>query len=215
MKHKMKREEAIAFLTSHERYHVMNSWNISTSYSRCVKINRLKFPDNATRNRAFELLGVEGVMDESGVNDVLRRFDEDHNWEWQIGFNGRSGGYLVLYQGGRKPHEYKSWCMRCGQGNCNEAEPGGSKCGACGREKARFNQTRFRTFVSGESTDQGEDFEEWEYSRIMERVELVKEFDAAVDEAVAEFVGFCETHEAAEKTIMVEKQITVAKELSS
>lgn len=211
---RMSRNYAVAFLVGHERYNTMNSWNKATSYSRCVKINRLTFPDNETRNRAYDLLQCEGTMDESGVNDVLRQFAEDHYWEWQIGFNGRSSGYLVLYQGGRKPSEYKSWCMRCGQGNFTEADAGGSKCGRCGSEKSRLNQTRYQVFTNpGKGLDMGEDFEEWEYQSIIQRVKLVKEFDAAVDEAVSAFIEYCKTHVAAEETIMVERQVIVAKEI--
>ena len=37
--------------------------------------------------------------------DILRRpleaFDRRHHWRWQIRQNGRSGGYLVLIQGGK------------------------------------------------------------------------------------------------------------------
>ena len=39
-------------------------------------------------------------MDE--INQMLWDWDESNNFSWQVGFNGRSGGYLVLYQGGVK-----------------------------------------------------------------------------------------------------------------
>jgi hypothetical protein len=35
-----------------------------------------------------------------GIADLIRCFDKKHNYAWQAGFNGRSNGYLVLYQGG-------------------------------------------------------------------------------------------------------------------
>lgn len=41
---------------------------------------------------------------------MIEDFNEEHNFQWQTGTNGRSGGYLVLYQGGTKPSGYKSFC---------------------------------------------------------------------------------------------------------
>lgn len=42
--------------------------------------------------------------------------------------NGRSGGYLVLYQGELKPSGYKSYCPRCGQKNYQEATASNNTC---------------------------------------------------------------------------------------
>jgi hypothetical protein len=60
------------------------------------------------------------------LSSLLEDFGEKHNWLWQAGVNGRSGGYVVLYQGGIKPSGYKSYCTHCGQKNY-QAVPEGQK----------------------------------------------------------------------------------------
>jgi hypothetical protein len=113
----MTKKAMIEFLSSHFRYDTMSSWNRATSYARNVKLNHLTFPSNDVRNQAYDLLQVEGTFDECGVNDLIREFNEEHGYAYQIGFNGRSGGYMVLYQGGKEPSGYRSHCTNCGQRN--------------------------------------------------------------------------------------------------
>jgi len=87
----------IAYLAGHGRYNTMNSWNCSTSYAQCVKVDQLGL-DRETVMAALEMLEVSEAFD--GFRRTLRRFDQRHEYRWQIGQNGRSSGYLVLYQGG-------------------------------------------------------------------------------------------------------------------
>lgn len=105
----------IAYLSGHFRYDTMNSWNRATSYAANVKIHKLTFPNNEVRNRAYDLLQTDEAFDD--VRFIMGEFDKDHDYEWQVGFNGRSGGYIVLYQGGRKKSDHKSVCTNCGQRN--------------------------------------------------------------------------------------------------
>jgi len=91
------RKAMIKYLAGHGRYHTMNSWNNSTSYACCVKVDRLGL-DHELVMTALEMLEVHEAFDD--FRDALLEFDERHNHCWQIGTNGRSGGYLVLYQGG-------------------------------------------------------------------------------------------------------------------
>lgn len=115
MKKPRTRKDMIAFLGSHFRYDTMSSWNRGTSFARNIKITRLTFPDRETFNRAFDLLNVEEAFDE--FDEILHGFALRHAYSWQIGRNGRSGGYLVLYSGGKKDTGYKSYCPSCGQRN--------------------------------------------------------------------------------------------------
>lgn len=115
MKKPRTRKDMIAFLGNHFRYDTMNSWNCGTSFARNIKITRLAFPDRETFNRAFDLLNVEEAFDE--FDEILHEFALRHEYSWQIGRNGRSGGYLVLYSGGKKDTGYKSYCPSCGQRN--------------------------------------------------------------------------------------------------
>ena len=91
------RKEMVDFLKNHFRYDTANSWNKSTSYARNVKIYNLDL--------SKELLDkAYGLIFEDGFNDLMddqyyflkEQFEEDADG-YSIGFNGRSGGYLVLY----------------------------------------------------------------------------------------------------------------------
>lgn len=96
------KKDIIAYLTGHFRYHTMNTCNHSTSYARCVKVTRLDFPDKATEDVAWEVTCADNRLPvHDDVNDVLAEFDERHDYRWQIAWNGRSNGYLVLIHGGR------------------------------------------------------------------------------------------------------------------
>lgn len=78
------------------RYWTMNSWNRSESLAYNLKVYNVV--DTELQDKVFELLDMDELwMD---INQMVRDFGEEHNYEWQAGFNGRSGGYLVLYRGG-------------------------------------------------------------------------------------------------------------------
>lgn len=204
----------IAYLVGHFRYDTMNSWNASTSYAAKVKIQHLTFPNNEVRNRAYDLLQTDEAFD--NVRFIMQQFDEDHDYEWQVGFNGRSGGYIVLYHGGRKDTGHKSRCTSCGQLNFTKIEENSNKCGRC-NQPTRVNLTapRMQSFtLPGKSTDMGEDFVEWDMYSLKQRVKLVMEFDRMVEQCIKAFVDFCTNHEAVEETYHVPKTHLVAKEIS-
>ena len=87
------REEMIDYLKNHFRYHTMHCWNNSTSYANCIKIDRLN--GVKVSDKFFDALNLDESYED--FNFVLHEFGVD-NPEWEIGSNGRSGGYLVLYQ---------------------------------------------------------------------------------------------------------------------
>lgn len=119
------------------RYNTMNSWNQATAPAYNLKVYNVV--DRDLQDKVFELMEAEDFYDP--INILIEEFDAAHEYAWQAGFNGRSGGYLVLYRGGRKPSGYKSHCRECGQRNCQVVagnEPG--KCGRCGA-MARVNDT--------------------------------------------------------------------------
>jgi len=89
------RKDMIDYLRNHPRYHTMNSWNNSTSYANNVKIYRIV--PTQLLDRAYDLLDQEEVFDHISV--LLDEWAEKQHYKWKVGFNGRSGGYLVLYQG--------------------------------------------------------------------------------------------------------------------
>lgn len=81
------------------RYWTMNSWNGVESLAYDLKVHHVI--DNKLQNKVFELMEAEDFYDE--INAMIWLFDLSNNYEWQAGFNGRSGGYLVLYKGGIRP----------------------------------------------------------------------------------------------------------------
>jgi len=91
------RKAMVEFLTGHFRYDTMNSCNDSTSYAHNMKIHNLPL-SKEEKDRLYDLFDCEGVYDD--INELMRDFDREHRYGWQVGFNGRNGGYLVLYQGG-------------------------------------------------------------------------------------------------------------------
>ncbi len=113
-------EEMISYLRNHFRYFTMNSWNKVRSYARNVKIYRLGLT-HEQESKAYELLDAQGTFD--SINEIMHGFDERYNYQYQMRFNGRSGGYIVLYQGGTKPSGYQSHCTECGQLNFKKVLP--------------------------------------------------------------------------------------------
>lgn len=173
------------FLLEHFRYDTMNGWNRSTSYACNMKIYNLGLPKEV-EDKLWEMLDCQEVYDR--INDLIDDFNADHEFRWQAAFNGRSGGYLVLYQGGSKPSEHKSFCRFCGQKNFTSVNETGNECGRC-RRPGRIDYVKppLQVFTyPGKATDMDEDFEEWSLAELRERVKLVQEFDTLADEIVLE-----------------------------
>lgn len=78
------------------RYWTMNSWNKSKSLAYNMKIYNI-FPMKY-QNAVYALMDEPDAY--STVNCLISAFTHKYNYKWQAGFNGRSGGYLVLYSGG-------------------------------------------------------------------------------------------------------------------
>lgn len=90
------KKEMINFLKEHERYWTMNSWNGGSSYANNVKIYNLGM-DHDLEMKAYGLLVEEGFNQllASDYEFLKERFEEETGYT--IGSNGRSSGYLVLY----------------------------------------------------------------------------------------------------------------------
>ena len=82
------------FLNEHYTYDTMNSWNNMESIANNVKLHRLHLDGDYCVALAF--LESEGY---ESINDRIRMWEHDHPG-YELGFNGRSGGYLVLYNKG-------------------------------------------------------------------------------------------------------------------
>ena len=205
-----KRGEIIAFLKNHFRYHTMNSWNRSTSYANNIKLYNIDKPADIDSDIWWEMLEITEWQQK--LSDLLEAFGRKHNWLWQAGINGRSSGYVVLYQGGIKPSGYKSYCTHCGQKNYQAVSDGEKGvCGKCdAKERVNFKQTHMQVFTwPGKSIDEYEDFEDWTLSEIRERVELLQDFDRLCSDIVAAYIDTCQNYRIAEEEILVPKTIKV------
>ena len=180
---KRSRKTMVRFLEEHFRYDTANGWNHSTSYAHNMKIYNLGLSPEQ-RDKLLDLLECDGAYDE--VNTLCDNFNRSHAFKWQAAFNGRSGGYLVLYQGGVKELEYKSYCTVCGQRNYRRVEETGYRCGRCGSEaRKNYEEPVIQSFVyPAKGTDMYEDFEEWSLEDLRTRVTLVQEFDRLADNIV-------------------------------
>lgn len=84
------------FLKNHFTYSTMNSWNGQKSIANNVKVYNLKLGGDWTvALRYLHDEGDPGLL-QLYINDEIRFFEEDNPY-YRVGFNGRSGGYLVLY----------------------------------------------------------------------------------------------------------------------
>ncbi len=94
--HKDDRDTLIHYLKNHDRYYTMNSWNRATSYAHNVKLYNLNL-DNDVYEKASAFLFTDEIDTseyQMEQEQLIRDFREDTNYD--ITFNGRSGGYLVL-----------------------------------------------------------------------------------------------------------------------
>ena len=204
------REAMTAFLKKHFRYNTMNSWNRSTSYANCIKLYNIDKPEDINSDTWWEMLWITEWQEK--LSDLLEDFGRKHEWQWQAGINGRSGGYVVLYRGGIKPSGYKSYCTHCGQKNYEAVAEG--EIGICGKCEAKarvnFKQTHMQVFTwPGKDADMYEDFDGWTLSELRERVELVQDFDRLCSDIVAAYFDICRNYRIAEEEILVPKTIKI------
>lgn len=197
---KRSRAEMTAYLSGHFRYNTMNSWNRSTSYACNMKLYKLGL-DRGTEDKLWDIIQVPEFYER--LNERIEDFNWQHNYLWQAGWNGRSGGYLVLYQGGTKPSRYRSYCTKCGQKNYTSIAETGNWCGVC-NEEARVDYIKppMQIFsFPGRDVDMDEDFEDWSLYELQQRTELVQEFDRLADDIVAEALYIAQNHSVEERTV--------------
>ena len=90
------RKSMTMYLKKHFRYNTMNSWNRSTSYANNVKLDNLNIPKELCE-KAYKVAYGE-VRNEQFDTDYKMLVNEFYmKTGYHIGFNGRSNGYLVMY----------------------------------------------------------------------------------------------------------------------
>ena len=79
------------FLKDHYQYYTMNSWNGLKSIANNVKVYRLNLSGDC-----YNALTFLQDDDYFTINMMIEDWEVEHRG-YKVGFNGRSGGYLVLY----------------------------------------------------------------------------------------------------------------------
>lgn len=117
-------KEVFNYLKNHYRYDTMNSWNEEKSIAHNVKLYNLELEgDCGVAQEKLERYAYEAV------NEKLDLWEDKHPG-YSVGFNGRSGGYLVLYSSNAHSRipawlsdnedydHYKVWCKEYQGGVC-------------------------------------------------------------------------------------------------
>ena len=206
---RVKKQVMVDYLANHYRYYTVNSWNKSTSYAQCVNIN--SFVPRELMDKAYEMLDVSEAYE--GIKYILNAFAVRHDYEYQIGFNGRSSGYLVLIKGGYTVEKYFNKPNTQGRYYSD-------KMGWKSKEEAEahplFGMSYKKVYSqAGKGIDQYEDLTDWSYDELKERYNLIKDFDNTVEDCKKDFIELLKEFEVVEETIQVPKQIKVLKEVSN
>ncbi len=136
--------------------------------------------------KAFEFIEMLGALED--ITQIMRDFEVDHDYEWQIGFNGRSGGYIVQYKGFKKVDMHtKTICNYCGI-HTGYAEEMPCKMSGCPGTLKKIGHPVYRIgMYPRKGIDMDDDFEDWSDDTLEIRYDLVKEFDRMVDGCIAQF----------------------------
>jgi hypothetical protein len=116
----MTKKQAIEYITGFDLYDTMNSWNNARGYSFNVKIHSLPFTSEEV-DKLYQIISDEYLYQEFyfQLNEVIAEYEniinkywntprvdpmghinpnEDPYKQFEIGFNGKNGGHLVLYK---------------------------------------------------------------------------------------------------------------------
>lgn len=178
-------------------------------FAHDIKIPSLN-ASSEEKDMMYEMLEVDDALDD--IAYILHDFGDRHNNEFQIGANGRSGGYLVLYTGGMKPSGHKSYCPHCGQKNFKSISEG-IACGVCGRERVDFKEPPMQIYTyPGVGY-----FDKWMELSDEEKLEqaeyffgIVTDFDRTCEDYCAGYLDFAKGYTVEEQEIMVPKKVLVA-----
>jgi len=201
-------KEAVAnFLLSHFRYDTMNGLIRSTSYANCVKINRLGL-SGTTQEKARVIISVGDYWNE--LSWVIREFEQDMGADYTIGTNGRSAGYLVLYESEYYDPGYKSTCKSCGKLSPYPVSDANCQCGVCNGPRANLKAPLRWTRLKSSSIDHAmslQDYLEMPLHELKERAALVQAFDRACDRMRDAFIEMANDYMVIEHTVMVPQKV--------
>jgi len=190
----------VNFLTNHFRYDTMSSWNASTSYANNMKV--YKAIPSKLQDKVFNLMEAEGFYD--SLNWLIQDWDREQNYYYQAGFNGRSGGYLVMYEGSV---EYKTIFEFNRLNNDRDYADGYGWMDIKEAKERGLYKKQIKKIGSyaGRSIDMNEDFEEWDINTLKERVKLVQSFDKLCDDIISQVIFMAENTEVEEEEYTITK----------
>ena len=89
------------FINEHYQYYTLNSWNNLKSIANNVKLYNLKLDGDwgTACSYLFDEYDIGSLQEE--ISDMIRDWEDEHPG-YGLGFNGRSGGYLVIYNHDKK-----------------------------------------------------------------------------------------------------------------
>ena len=186
------------------RYYTMNSWNLSTAPAYNLKIHKVIDPD--LQEKAYEMLyEVPEVRDE--IDMLISVFNYENDQTYQAGFNGKSGGYLVLYRGGKRTEHYTKEDFKSGNGYGGRVYIADG-IGWKNYEEAKEEGYIDRDFTTSIYTQPGKGIEEKEVPG-----DVLKRFRKLAVSIVKTVEYYAKNYEIGEEGYTVEKTRKVLKEV--
>ena len=85
------------FLKKHYTYYTLNSWNRQKSIAHNVKLYNLDLDGDWTVAMRYIFDVADSGLLQMQIEDEIREFEEKYPY-YEVASNGRSGGYLVIYE---------------------------------------------------------------------------------------------------------------------
>lgn len=192
---KRNRSAMTGFLLDHFTYSTMNSWNRSYAIANKMKVHSVDLPKRVM-DVAYEAVGESEMYED--LQYVLDDFSARHNHDIILGFNGRSGGYLVAYNCGVRDMGYESQCRGCGALSKRAVEAGNpfGICARCGKPQMSPLKKRVLQYYAGGGPGLGPwergDLDDMDVATVRNLVETVQDFDKTCDEYVDAFIQWCD-----------------------
>lgn len=171
-------KEMYNFLKNHFTYYTLNSWNRLYTIANNVKIYNLDIEGDEWR-----LLEMLQLDDYFTLNCLIEEWEQEHK-NYRVGFNGRSGGYLVLGNKEDNKHIFDNYQ----QDFILEADT--------------FEE--FKTFLHNANYT----LKQYK-SELVKMVEIVQEFDQLCDDLVTECQYMLDNYEIEEEERTYTKKVKV------
>ena len=175
---KSSNKKMFEFLKEHFTYYTMNSWNGLKSIANNIKIYKLGLIGDE-----FKALEILEADDYFTINSIIETWEQEHPG-YNVGFNGRSGGYLVLTE--------KHSVQNVLEDYITDVD----------------SYADFKEYLK----ERGWTLKEY-HNNLIDQVELVQEFDILCDELVAQVQYMLDNYTVEEEQIQVTKKVKVLKEL--